>query len=372
VTNRLPRVTFVTDIITPYAVAVHRELARRVNLTVLFCSASGTRGLDWRFDELPFRHRVIEGLTIRRSHPDATDFYLSPRILWAIGRSRPDVVITGGFSFPSVYAALYCALRGIPLLIHSDGTSASELGLGRLQQGARRVLVPRATGAVANSEPAAERFAELGFGPERIFRALHSTEVAPLHEVARGRAYGEAGRMRVLATGRFIARKGFDRLIRAYAVARRQRPGISLTLVGSGPEDERLRSLAAELETDVAFPGFADQRELPRYYAEADAYAFPTLDDPFGIVVLEAAAAGLPILGSPHGGATGDLVVDRVTGLVRDPDDLEGMAGALVALADDPELRRELGQAAYARTLDRTPDATADGYARAVHAVKSR
>lgn len=358
-----------TDILTPYYVVVHDRLSKMVDLTVLYCSRSGTRALDWAIAEPEYQHRVIDGLTIRRHHPDATDFYLSPRIFTSLVRIQPDAVIAGGYSFPSAYSATYCAMRRRPLLIHSDGTSASEKGLGRLQELARAVVVPRATAAIANSGPAATRFIELGFTPDRVFHAPHSTDVAPFHAIARSRDYGAPGTLRILATGRLIERKGFDRLIRSYAVARATRPGITLRIVGTGPAMEALRGLADQLRVPVEFAGFVDQDRLPAEYATADVYAFPTLDDPFGIVLLEAMASGLPVIASPRGGATEDLVVIDGNGFVIDPDDIDAAAEAFVRLADDPALRARLGRDAYETSLPRTPEATARGYADAVNAV---
>jgi glycosyltransferase involved in cell wall biosynthesis len=353
------RVAFVTDIITPYSVAVLEQLARKVDLVVLFCAASGTRGLQWRFGALPFEHAIVGGLTIRRPHPDATDFYLSPRVLSALRAHRPDVTISAGYSFPTAYAAAYSRLSGTPLVVHCDGTSDSEADLTPPQVLARRVVLRRASVVVANSEPAAARFEELGVRPSRIVRALHSTDIAPLLAVAERRRYGSPGALRVLASGRLIARKGLDRLIEAINIARQTRPGIRLTIVGSGPEEGRLRALAGDA---VGFAGFVEPAELPRYYERAEAYAFPTLRDPFGIVLLEAAAAALPLVSSSRAGATHDLITDGISGLVVDPDDLSGMARAFERLADDPALRERLGTAARRRVEGRTPEATARGY----------
>src|SRR4051794_28671264 len=99
------RLTFVTDIVTPYMVAVLEALARECALTALFCSRSGTRGLAWSLDgALPFGHELIEGFALRRRTPDATDYYPSPRLLAALRRARPEAIISGGYSFPSLYA----------------------------------------------------------------------------------------------------------------------------------------------------------------------------------------------------------------------------------------------------------------------------
>ncbi len=367
------RIAFLTDIVTPYMVAVLDALAHQAELTALFCSRTGTRGMDWRL-ELPFRHEFVGGLTIRRRTRDATDYYLSPRILAALHRARPQATISGGFSFPSLYAALYCRWRVVPLLVHSDGTACSETSLGRAQLTARRAMARLAWGAVANSEPAARRFVELGFEPARVLRAPHAAQLEPLWRVAADRraaddrAVGGGRPLRLLSVGRLIRRKGVESLLRAVLQARLDGADVELIVAGSGSDECRLRALAAQLGVPVTWCGFVDHPDLPRVYAAADAFAFPTLEgDPFGIVVLEAAAAGLPVIASPRGGATEDLITDGVNGLVVDPTDTAAMASAIARLAGDEQLRRRLGQAASAATRDRTPAACAAGYLTAAH-----
>jgi glycosyltransferase involved in cell wall biosynthesis len=370
---RATKVAFVTDIVTPYMVAVLEALARQVDLVALFCAHTGSRGAEWAFAEpLPFRHRILEGPTLRRRTPDAADLYPNPRILAALLAERPAAVISGAFSFPTMLAALYGRLTGAPLLIHSDGTSYSERVLGRPHMAARRVLLHEAAACVANSEPAAARFVELGAPPARVFRAPHSTNVAPLQAVAAARLAGpdRDGPATVLHVGRLIPRKGVDRLVRAVAAATSE-TDLRLVLVGSGPEEARLRALAARLGVAerVEFRGFVDQPGLPAVYAAADVFAFPTLDDPFGIVLLEAMASGLPVVASPFAGATADLVEEGSSGFVAEPDDTAAWARALVGLARDAALRRRLGARAHEATLARTPENTAHGYAAAVQAA---
>jgi glycosyltransferase involved in cell wall biosynthesis len=280
-------------------------------------------------------------------------------------------VVAAGYSIPTLYASLYCKLTGRPLAIHSDGTSASEASLDPLQRAARKALLPLTAACVANSGPAALRFREMGVAPDRLFLAPHSTRLEPLWDAGRARTYGLDGPLRVLAAGRLIPRKGLDRLLRAARVATDRGARLTLELVGSGPAEPELRSLAAELEIDVEFDGFVDQADLPARYAAADAFAFPTLDDPFGFVLLEAMAAGLPAVASPLAGATADLIEDGQNGLVAHPDDSDTMASALVRLASDEELRKRIGTAALATTLERTPEAAAAGYVGALtHSIE--
>jgi glycosyltransferase involved in cell wall biosynthesis len=367
------RITFLTDIPTPYMLAVLSALARRCDLTAIFCATSGTRAMGWRLpNRLPFRDWVVGGLTIRRRDPNNTDIYVSPRILRAVAQSRPDVVISGGFSAPSLYAALYCAWSRAGLVIHSDGTSASEASFGLGRRATRTILARLGTAAAGNSDLACRRFVELGWPQDRVFRAAHSTDVASFHAVAATRRYRKEPTLRLLTVGRLIARKGLDRLLDAAAAARSTGAPIDLIVVGAGPEEPVLRRHAANLAVPVEWRGFVDQRELPAAYAEADAFAFPTLDDPFGIVLLEAAAAGLPVVASPRAGATWDLVEDGFNGFVVDPDDIERHGAILARLAAEPGLRETLGRNAYRATLERTPEATARGYLEAAAAALQR
>jgi glycosyltransferase involved in cell wall biosynthesis len=362
------RVCFLTDIPTPYMLEVLDALGELVDLTVLFCAATASRALPWTNQgRHRFRQLVVDGFTIRSGTPEDPDYYLSPRILAALLRSRADAVVSAGFSIPTAYAALYGGLRGSPLIIYSDGTSHYERRLRRHQRLARTVLLRVASACVAKSRPAAERFVELGVDPDRIFLAPHSSAMRRLWSIAREREYERSGeRFTVLTAGRLVPHKGIDRLLLAAA---RVDPAcrIRLVIAGDGPESERLRRLVDELGLrDVDFRGFVEHADMPRLYAEADAFAFPTLDDPFGIVLLEAAATGLPLIASLHAGSTWDLFGDEDAGLIIDPADTDRVASALEALARDPGRRRRLGRAAHRATLRRSPEDSARGYVAAI------
>jgi glycosyltransferase involved in cell wall biosynthesis len=173
----------------------------------------------------------------------------------------------------------------------------------------------------------------------------------------------------LLYVGRLIPRKGCEFLLRAAAQAQRDGADIHLTLAGVGPEQARLETLAADLGIAVSWAGFVQQPDLPALYRQADAFAFPTLDDPFGIVLLEAAASALPLIASPYAGATEELVRDGVEGFVVDPRDTDGFAAAIARLAASPELRARMGRAAHEATRSRTPEASAEGYLGAVQAA---
>lgn len=361
------RLTFVTDIITPYTAVVFEELAKLAALRVIYCSETASRGMPWDIrSRLSFQHEVIGGLTME-SHVGGVDYHMSPRILAAIARSRPEVIVTAGYSFPTMYATLYSEAARCSVVIFSEGTARSERRLGRPQGISRAVLLRRARCCVANSEPAAQRFRDLGVQRDRIFMARHTTNLEPMWRVGQARQYRVGGPLRIVAVGRLIALKGLDRLLRATAAAVEAGAQIEVRLVGNGPEESRLRELAAELGIGhaVTFLGFLDHAALADALADADAFAFTTLRDGYGIALLEAAAAGLPLVASPHAGGTHDLVREGQNGLVVDPDDLGALKDALVRLWRDPALGERFGRAAREESLHRTPEAAAKAYSEA-------
>jgi glycosyltransferase involved in cell wall biosynthesis len=366
------RLAFITEFVTPYAVAVLSELARLSDLTVIFAAARSVRGCDWEFDELPFKHAIVGGPALKRPDPGRADYYFSPEILRRLRAASPDVVISGGWSIPTWYAALYGRLSGSPLVVFSDGTSLRERGLNVGQRLSRRLLVRTAAAFAANSRQARARFIELGAPPQRVHDAPHSTGLDRYWELARRRRVSE-GPLHLLMVGRLVREKGFEEALRAIAEAQRSEPDIRVSIAGSGPEMERLRARGRELSPgNVELLGFVDQPELPAVYERADALLFPSLEEQFGFVLLEAQAAGLACIASPFAGATIDLVRHGDNGLVVDPRDRAALSAAIVRLRRDPELRRRLGDRAFASTLERTPRRTAEGYlAAAVAAYRS-
>ena len=148
----------------------------------------------------------------------------------------------------------------------------------------------------------------------------------------------------VLYVGRLEPRKGVGHLIDAMALVKRDIPRVRLVIVGSGPEREALekRALAADLET--LFVGHVSDDCLPAYYQAADVVCSPALGgESFGIVLLEAMAAGRPVVASRIDGYVG-LVGDADCGArIVPPGDAPALAREITALLADAELRRRLG-----------------------------
>ncbi|MEO1128743.1 MAG: glycosyltransferase [Planctomycetota bacterium] len=152
--------------------------------------------------------------------------------------------------------------------------------------------------------------------------------------------------VRFVSVGRLDEQhKNFTALLHAFALLRATTPGISLTIVGDGPDAPALHDLAAKLgiAESVRFRGWRDDPidEL----RQMDIFVLSTHNESFGRVLIEAASIGLPVISSDVGGA-GDAVGDN--GVLVQPDDVEALAHAMGTLAADTALRDAMGEAGVA------------------------
>ncbi len=166
---------------------------------------------------------------------------------------------------------------------------------------------------------------------------------APLEEL-------RDGILNILFVGRFEERKGLIHLLKAYHRLRKRKVDARLLVVGAGPKQrEYRRFVGLRGIRDVEWLGRVSDEDKVRYFASADIYCAPnTGQESFGIVLLEAMAAGVPIVASDIHGFK--RVIERnVQGLLVEPRNPRALAAALYRLAIDPDLRHEMGEAGRAR-----------------------
>ena len=131
----------------------------------------------------------------------------------------------------------------------------------------------------------------------------------------------------------------------AFRELKSQHVEASLLILGEGPEEEEIRGLSQGLP-DVHFIGFVQPVDLPPWYAIADAFVFPTLGDPNGLVVEEAMAAGLPVISTSNAGDIRSRVIEGQTGFVVPPFDSRALAAKMHILSQNEALRKQMGEAA--------------------------
>ena len=262
----------------------------------------------------------------------------------ALRRLDPDVVHVHEPMVPWVsLAATLSASAPVVATFHawSDRDRAYRL--------ARRVLRPALARIDAHLavSPAAAAYhgAALGRRPEGFEVVPNGVDVARFRDARPFTQMQEQPSL--LFVGRLEPRKGLDQLLHAMTRLKTTRPDLRLYVVGDGPDRDRSQQLLpARLRSDVVFLGRVDGEELPRFYASCDLFVAPALGgESFGIVLIEAMAAGCPVVASDIPGYA-SVVTDGVDGRLVPPGDPAALAEAIGALLDNPSLAGALAETA--------------------------
>ena len=223
----------------------------------------------------------------------------------------------------------------------------------------RRVMTSWSDGAIASSSEARDVFAHYGLPSDRILTAVMPVDVDFFHR--RATAWRASAELQIdraqypgpilLSVGRVTERKGYRELFAMYAEIVKRKPEVSLVIAGDGPDrDEHEAAVRARGWTRVRFLGFQQAEDVVKCLALADVFVFHTLCDPFGAVLSEAMAAGVPAVSSVYAGATRDLIEDGVTGFRIDPKDAASSADTIRRVLDlPPDRLASLRRAAYER-----------------------
>jgi phosphatidyl-myo-inositol dimannoside synthase len=284
--------------------------------------------------------------------------HLERRVVALASDHRADVVLFGhGFPLPWIAPGL--AARGIPSVALTHGAEvwiARTPGLAAAQR--RGLRACRAVTSVSAHTGDLMR-AALGEPPPLtvLYPGVDGARFAPTVEGRPVRErFGLDGRPLVVCVSRLVPRKGQDVLIEAMRSVRARVPDAALLLVGDGPERDALtRAAATEPSGAVTLAGEATAEDLPAFYAAADVFAMPCRSrfagfeiEGLGIVFLEAAASGKPVVAGRSGGAE-EAVVDEQTGLLVEGAEPKAVALAMARLLQDGDLARRMGAAGRAR-----------------------
>jgi phosphatidylinositol alpha-1,6-mannosyltransferase len=284
----------------------------------------------------------------------------TPGILRAIERAAEAPRVLLGTPWPLVLLGPSLAARGLRYAVIVHGAEllvpAAVPGLRQLVRRALRgaeLLLPvseftagRVRSLLGERAPAIEVLRAAvdleRFRPDADMGAVSSRlELPPGAEV-------------VLCLGRLVKRKGVDRLVLAVHELARAGRDVVAVVAGTGPDEPRLRRLAARLGAPVIFAGRISDAEAPGLYARADVFALPVADRWFGLEVeglgvalLEAQACATPCVAGRSGG-TSEAVVHGATGFVIDGRDVTALTGRIAWLLDNPEEAAAMGRAGRA------------------------
>jgi len=319
-----------------------------------------------------FRLQTVPGyrfVTLQKS-PDGYDrgFVWAPlAIIPELYRFRPKVIFTSAFSLWTLYALVAKILTGARVLILWDGNSpATDYRDSRFRLAVRKIMGHLADGAVSNMAMGVEYLNSV-IGMSRSKLLHHPYQVPDSSVLCTGDDAPRLDAIRrpaFLFVGSLITRKGWDSLIEAaHILDKRGLKSFSVIFVGEGGQAEEMNALVRfyGLERHIHSVGKVAYQNLGAYYRAADVFVFPTHEDVWGLVLLEAMAFGKPVLCSTNAGSK-EMVSPGESGFVFDSHNPEELADHMAQFILDPTLIARFGARASAAVAPFTPT-------RAAHAL---
>jgi glycosyltransferase involved in cell wall biosynthesis len=372
------RLALLSEIIAPYRIPVFNALAvnNDIDLHVIFLSETDHSLRQWRVykDEIRFSYEVLPSWRYRLGR---YNLLFNRGVGGALRKFAPHAILCGGYNYLASWQAARWARRNrIPFLLWSESTSHDRRRELRMVEGAKIRFLRLCSAFVVPGRSSREYLIQLGVKSNNIFVAPNALDIdfyAELAGRARARANEVRARLRLpsrylLFVGRMVREKGVLDLLDAYSLLEgSERSHVGLVLAGDGILRSVLEKRAAAIRPgDVRFTGFAQREQLAELYALAEVLVFPSHTDPWGFVVNEAMACGVPIIASKVAGCVAELVVDGENGFVVSPGDIEELADAMRRIVNNPGLATVMGARSAARIQGFTPSAWAEGIAEAV------
>ncbi|WP_114395726.1 glycosyltransferase family 4 protein [Oleisolibacter albus] len=374
------RVALLVNFVPPYRVPVLRRLQAHLSALRILISTTMERDRHWQpdWDGLDVRLQASLSRTMKLTHPDGTvihtELHLPYDTLIQLVRLRPDIVITGEMGLRTLMAWLYRRL--VPrsrLVIWATLSDRTETKAGRLRTRLRRLLLWGADAVLTNGQSGRRYLQRLGCPAQRIHPIGQAVPVS-LFRQPPFRPPETAHDL--VFIGNLEAWKGLLPALDQLRGWAEQRPvaGIRLQIIGRGRQRsdvlEAMARLPANVTAHLADP--IPYAAMPALYAKAGVLLLPSLYEEWGLVVNEAMAAGVVVLGSRHAQAVEELIEDGRTGFIFDPEVPGSLAAALDRLmAASPAELDVIRAAAQARIAAVTPDAMADHMAAVLAGISS-
>jgi glycosyltransferase involved in cell wall biosynthesis len=337
-----------TPYILPRALYLKRDPGLSVDLYFTFINASQPWGADADAKDVP----IILDRSVSRWHRMKNAIALLRCIL----RGDYSAAHLAGWSHWLVrLSILACRLRGVPFAVESDTPlrTVNQTWREKVKSGLYPLWMRWITYAVPGGTRQAEYFRYYGVPEEKILIShmtvdtvkLRATPAPSRCEFRKTRGIPE-DQIVMLFVGRLVKQKAMDTLLAAFEVAASHEANVGLAIVGDGQDRNLVEGAIKRFPGRIWFPGREDQKGVVSWMRSSDVFVMPSRREPWGLVVNEAMACGLPVIVSDACGCVDDLVEPGRNGYVVPVDDVEKLAQAMTILARDEAKRKAMGEVA--------------------------
>lgn len=353
-----PFVVYWNNIPAPYMVERFNVVADRGNLDFeAWFNERTEKGRSWEIDESNwrFRYRYLPAVNLLKRN------FHWPSPLF---RRRPDVLVSLYAEPVFLIGWAITKLRKGSIAFWCQVTHDSWVQRKWWKNYIKKLIFPMLDATLGSGKDSQKFAIQYGIPIEKALCLRHSIDVNHYlagHKKACAQRNKIREKLELVGTtfiyvGRLWKGKGLGYLLQAFNDAQKEiDKEISLILVGDGKEEAILKKMCYEKSIkNVIFTGFVQKRNLPIYYAASDVFVFPTLGDPYGLVVDEAMASKLPIISSSSVGEITDRVENGVNGYIVSSGNIQGMKEKMLILAKDEKLIKKMGEISLKKIIYHT------------------
>lgn len=357
------KVLYLTNIPSPYRVDYFNELGKQCDLTVLFETSSSTeRNKCWQnYQFIHFKGIVMKGIRISR------DGAFCPAVIKYLKKGKYDYIISTILASPTgLLAAAWLKWKRIKYCYEGDGGFAGKPS--GIKASLKRFILASADICFSTSRKFDEYCITYGASKEKIqrypFSSMHQKDILPTvpceeEKQKKKKQLAIQEKRIILSVGRIIHLKGFDILLNAFADTDSD---WGLYIIGGEINKEFENIIKLRNIMNVHFITFKSSEVLRQYYIAADLFVLPTRYDPWGLVINEAMAHGLPVISTYSCGAGIEMIREGENGYLYKPEEIQALKIYLTELMKSPGKRASMGEKGLATARQYTIEKMAEAH----------
>ena len=363
----MTRLIIITEIPSHYRLPVFNKIAmnKNISLFVIYLKEN-IRGRSWNimWNLNKFDYAILKSLHITRA--DGAQKYISYGLVKILKQKKPDVIICDGYNHTaSIQALIFSRKNKIRCLLRSESNDYDRRNNYFFVELYKRFMVKNFSGFIASGLSSKQYLKSLGANKNDIWIAPDSVEN---NWYERKKNHNPDNITKFLFVGRIMEHKGIFNLIKAFGSLDNETLNeVHLTFIGDGDKIDELKNEIRKTQLEnVTIVDFLQPKVLAKEYSKHDVFIMPTLSDPWGLVVNEAMASGLPIICSDRAGSARDLVISKWNGYTYDGSDFLSLKSIIEKVLDQKDLIETMGNNSLKLIKYYSSENSANGFINAV------
>lgn len=347
------KLLIITNIPNPYRIPLFNELNKELQknnhqLHIAFGTDTyKRRKFELNLSDCRFNYTILSSkkIPLKKSEGVLITYTGIRRLLKTY---KPDKIIVAGFSLATLKLFILSYFRKTNFVIWSGVIQSAGRSQSTKQRVFRKMLVKKAAGGLSYGTKSKEYLVNMGMPANKIRIAINTVDTSffrnETNALKKRIKPSNQFRKKLLYVGYLTKGKRIDLLLYLVNELSKTRNDFYLQIIGDGPEMANLKELTITLkiEKQVEFSGFIQKPDLPQHLATAYTFLFPSEYDIWGLVLVEAMAAGIPCIASEKAGATPDVIIHEKNGFSCNFEKKETVKQLIYKLLDNKQLQKKM------------------------------